>query len=245
MSNKSKRIIAAVAAAQLLVALSIFLLPQIVNAMPARYQMAMQERFPVSVGLFQAIQTPVPDLPAAAQPVAEISVPTLVFEPVASATTSATPTIAPTSTPVEGAAPAPTDEPTSQPTDTPAPTPTNTPKPLPARARIDGVENVPQGFNNCGPANMSVVLKFYGNTTTQAEAAAYLKPNPEDRNVSPWQLRDYVNEFTDLGSSAHSGGTLEMIKKLVAAGYPVIVEKGYDPNTAEGWYGHYLTVFGL
>lgn len=243
MSNRSKRIIAVVATAQLLVALGIFLLPQIVNAMPSRYQQALQERVPISAGLFATFQTPVPDLPAASGAVADITVPTLVFEPAPTATATLTPTIAPTEEPADSEA-APIEEPTPLPTDTPAPTPTNTPMPLPTSARLDGLQNIPQEFNNCGPANMTIVLNFYGNAITQGEAASYLKPNPEDRNVSPWQLRDYVNEFTGMGSSAHSGGDMMLIKRIIAAGYPVIVEKGYNPNTAEGWYGHYLTLFG-
>ncbi|MEZ4646740.1 MAG: tetratricopeptide repeat protein [Chloroflexota bacterium] len=62
--------------------------------------------------------------------------------------------------------------------------------------------------------------------------------------VSPWQISDYVNEFTTLRSTVHSGGNLEMIKQLIANGFPVVIEKGYEPNNAEGWYGHYLTVYG-
>jgi tetratricopeptide (TPR) repeat protein len=90
------------------------------------------------------------------------------------------------------------------------------------------------------------VLNWYGDETTQAQAADYLKPNPEDRNVSPWQLSDYVNEFTELRSTVHSGGTLELLKQFLAAGFPVVVEKGYEPDTSssQGWFGHYLTVFG-
>lgn len=34
-----------------------------------------------------------------------------------------------------------------------------------------------------------------------------------------------------------------MLKRFLAAGYPVVIEKGYQlPDT--GWWGHYLTVFG-
>jgi tetratricopeptide (TPR) repeat protein len=90
-------------------------------------------------------------------------------------------------------------------------------------------------------------LNWYGDETTQADAAAYLKPNPEDRNVSPWQLSDYVNDFTGLRSTVHSGGNIELLKRLIAAGFPVVIEKGYEPNTSGsiGWFGHYLTVFAF
>ena len=40
-----------------------------------------------------------------------------------------------------------------------------------------------------------------------------------------------------------SGGDLEMIKRFLAAGFPVVIEKGYElPDS--GWWGHYLTIYG-
>lgn len=126
-------------------------------------------------------------------------------------------------------------------------TPTPTPTPLPLQFKIDGLVNEPQKFNNCGPTNLTIVLNFYGDTTTQTNAANYLKPNREDRNVSPWQISDYVNEFTNLKSLTRANGNQELLQTLVASGFPVVVEKGYDPEAANafGWYGHYLTVFGF
>jgi tetratricopeptide (TPR) repeat protein len=102
---------------------------------------------------------------------------------------------------------------------------------------------IAQGFNNCGPANLTINLGFYGNTSTQAEVAAFLKPNREDRNVSPWQMVDYVNGQTDMRAFVGSGGDLELIKRLVASGFPVVIEKGYELQ-GQGWLGHYLTIFG-
>lgn len=103
---------------------------------------------------------------------------------------------------------------------------------------------VRQSFNNCGPANLTQVLNWYGSDITQADVAAYLKPNQEDRNVSPWQIADFVNEqVPGYQAIARSGGTADMIKRFIAAGYPVVIEKGYElPDT--GWWGHYLTVYG-
>jgi len=117
---------------------------------------------------------------------------------------------------------------------------------IPAAARLTGLELEAQEFNNCGPTNLAIVLNYYGDPTTQLEAASYLKPNNQDRNVSPWQISDYVNDETGLRSIARSNGTQEMLKAFVAAGYPVVIEKGYDPEAAnaQGWYGHYLTLFG-
>ena len=90
------------------------------------------------------------------------------------------------------------------------------------------------------------MLNYYGDQTTQNEAAAYLKPNRWDRNVSPWQISDYVNEFTSLRSITRSNGTQELMRELIISGFPVVIEKGYDPEAADasGWYGHYLIMFG-
>ena len=70
------------------------------------------------------------------------------------------------------------------------------------------------------------------------------KRQPEDRNVSPWQIADYVNEqLTGFKALARSGGDLDMIKRFLAAGFPVVIEKGYElPDS--GWWGHYLTIYG-
>ena len=129
------------------------------------------------------------------------------------------------------------------PTATPTPTLTPTQEPLPSQVRIEGVSIIPQGFNNCGPANLTINLNFLGNATTQAEAAAFLKPNSDDRNVSPWQMVDYVNEQTNMRAYIASGGDLELLKQLIAAGFLVVIEKGYE-LPQEGWLGHYLTIFG-
>jgi hypothetical protein len=159
-----------------------------------------------------------------------------------------TATVAPTETAVPDAVAETavdlTPEPTQPPTATPAPTLTPTPEPLPDRVILPEMGVIKQSFNNCGPANLTQVLNWYGNPVTQEEVASYLKPNPEDRNVSPWQIADYVNQFTPgFQAIARSGGSLEMVKRFLAAGYPVVIEKGYDlPET--GWWGHYLTVYG-
>lgn len=132
----------------------------------------------------------------------------------------------------------------------PTPTPVPTAVPLPTTYRltgIDGTDVEAQKFNNCGPTNLTLVLRFYGQAADQLEVASYLKPNDQDRNVSPWQISDYVNEETPLKSITRVNGTQEMIKRFVVAGFPVVIQKGYQPPEspqASGWYGHYLTVFG-
>jgi hypothetical protein len=215
--------------------------PRVVGALPGEYRVRLA-RIPLVEPILEIGTTPLPTaLPA---PSIVATLPRITIPAVLPAT--ATPTAEPTSTPELAEEVVDTQEvtPTATSTATPSPTATPTPVPLPRQARIEGLEIVAQGFNNCGPANLTMNLNFYGNDTTQNEAAAFLKPNREDRNVSPWQLSDYVNEHTSLRSTAHSGGDLELIKRFVAAGFPIVIEKGYEPTPKDGWLGHYLTVFG-
>lgn len=131
---------------------------------------------------------------------------------------------------------------------TPSPPPTMTPlptaTPLPAAVRIENITIIPQKYNNCGPANMTVVLDFYEHEADQVAIGAQIKPNYEDRNVSPWELVDYVNSSTTLQAASFVGGDKALLQQLLAAGYPVIIEKGLYPNSYDGWMGHYLTLVG-
>jgi len=253
MSKRTKRIILAVALVQVILIASLLVLPQAVRAIPGRYRVALAERYPLVSQITEdviaqvapiAVALPAPNSVADRL---EITIPTLV--------PTVHPLPSPTSTPLpasaeEQAVQVPQDQVAQEALPTPSPTPlptaTATPEPLPDDTLLTGLGRIQQSFNNCGPANLTQVLNWYGDETSQAEAASYLKPNAEDRNVSPWQLSDYVNEFTKLRSTVHSGGDLDMVKRLIAAGFPVVIEKGYEPGTSssDGWFGHYLTVFG-
>jgi len=136
----------------------------------------------------------------------------------------------------------PTAGPTSTPTLTP--TPTIEPTPIPASVRLTGVRHEYQKWNNCGPANLSMLLSFWGWQGDQRNTAAYLKPNPRDKNVMPYEMASFVEEETDLRVLVRVGGDLEMVKRLLAAGFPVIVEKGFEGAGFDGWMGHYEVLTG-
>jgi hypothetical protein len=160
-----------------------------------------------------------------------------------------TPNVVATSTQTEVI---PTTETPSEPTPTTAPTPTAVP--LPASAYLEGVRPEQQRFNNCGPATLSMNLSFWDWTgdpnikveIPQDHIAPVLKPYNEDKNVMPYEMKSYVDEYTPLNAIVRMGGDLDTLKRLVAAGYPVLVEKGFEPaNLAkEGWMGHYNLVIG-
>jgi hypothetical protein len=86
-----------------------------------------------------------------------------------------TPTVTPQ--PTHTLTPEPTTEFTSTPTITPTPTLVPTPlPPLPPSAMIEGIEPELQGFNNCGPTNLAMALRFWGWEGDQKTTEAVLKP---------------------------------------------------------------------
>lgn len=257
MKNRTRNIILIIVALQLIFIIGLLALPAAVQAIPGRYRVALSERSrmlsDITEGVIDAVAPVATALPAPSQGsrgdqvdiaalIAEDSPPTIV-----PTKANLPPTVQPPSTEAvntgEDEANS-TLEPTAVPTTTPTPAPTPTLAPLPEQHVLNGMGVIKQTFNNCGPANLTQTLNFLGNDITQTEVAAYLKPNAEDRNVSPWQIADYVNEQTPgFSAIARSGGTLEMVKRFVSAGYPVVIEKGYELPES-GWWGHYLTVFG-
>ncbi len=60
----------------------------------------------------------------------------------------------------------------------------------------------------------------------------------------PYEMADFVNEQTDLRALVRVGGDVQMLKALVAAGFPVVVEKGFEGASFDGWMGHYEVING-
>ena len=130
------------------------------------------------------------------------------------------------------------------------PTPAIEPQtaPLPAVYTLSGFDFERQGWNNCGPATLTNALTFFGYTDNQFRAAGWLKPNTEDKNVTLAQMVEFVStEIPELPVNAleRAGGTLEILKRLLASDFPVVIHIGFDPvDDASGWMGHYLLLSG-
>jgi hypothetical protein len=131
-----------------------------------------------------------------------------------------------------------------QPINTPEPTLTATPlpTPLPDYVQLAGVRHEYQTWNNCGPATLSMYLSYWDWSGDQRQVAAVTKPNPRDKNVMPDELAAFVSEQTEFEVAVRVGGDLQLLNSLLAAGYPVMVEKGIEQE--DGWLGHYVLVTG-
>ncbi len=118
---------------------------------------------------------------------------------------------------------------------------------VPAAYRLNGVQHIYQDWNNCGPATLTMGLTYFGYEADQYPAAQWLKPNPEDKNVSPWQIAEYVNNHLAGTTRAlvRQGGTLDTLRLLLSNDFPVMIEAGYEPPGENlGWMGHYLLTIG-
>jgi hypothetical protein len=132
----------------------------------------------------------------------------------------------------------------------PTATPQVSPTPIPAAVTLPPPLWEQQGANNCGPATLALYLRFYGWEGNQDTIAQVVKPIPEDRNVNPDELVYFVRTHTGwLNAEFRVGGDLQLLKQLIAAGFPVMIEESfffdtpYWPND-DLWAAHYLLVTG-
>jgi tetratricopeptide (TPR) repeat protein len=140
--------------------------------------------------------------------------------------------------------------PTATPVSTEPPPPSLVP--LPPQVSLTSPKYEKQGINNCGPATLAMMLRLYGWEGDQYDIAKIVKPIDRDRNVNPEELRYYVlNEAGWLKAEYRVAGNLDLLKRLLAANYPVILEEAstLDPQDANGpnddlWDAHYLLITG-
>jgi tetratricopeptide (TPR) repeat protein len=161
------------------------------------------------------------------------------------------PTVAPT--------PRPTVTDVGEAITTATPLPRN--EPLPSSVMLEGVEFITQQgrWNYCGPSTLAMALNFWDWQGERDDIAEVIKPgenNPgmefiqrgeKDKNVMPYEMEYYVNDYTELRALTRIGGEPELVKRLIANGFPVIIEKGYYEADYRGivdWLGHYLLVTG-
>jgi tetratricopeptide (TPR) repeat protein len=107
---------------------------------------------------------------------------------------------------------------------------------------LTGFTHAWQTWNNCGPTTISTYLSYYGLQTTQAQAAAMLKPNADDKNVSPEELAGYARA-QGLEALVRLNGDITLLQTLLSNGFPVIVETWLDPED-RGGLGHYRLLSG-
>ena len=188
-------------------------------------------RFYIAVSYIQGFLNPVSNLPTpAVKNEAEISDPAVTIE--------TSPTITP------------------EPSITPMFTPTATlvPTPIPAQMQLTppGYDEIrdKQDWNNCGPATLALYLRFFGWGGDQFDISSVIKPTRDDRNVNVEELVYYVRTKTGwLNAEFRVGGDLDTLKRVIAAGIPVMIEETFTTDRQywpedDQWSGHYLLITG-
>ena len=166
------------------------------------------------------VPTPVVDSSAA-----ELEQPTLTASPI--------PPTTPTTAPV-------------LPTRTPSPSPT----PIPDSVSLTAPTWEKQDINNCGPTSLSMYLNYWGWDGDQFAIADVLKPQRDDRNVNVEELAYFVRTHAGwLNVLYRVGGDTELLKQLLAAGIPVMIEESFyfeEPYwpTDDLWAAHYNLLTG-
>jgi tetratricopeptide (TPR) repeat protein len=141
---------------------------------------------------------------------------------------------------------------TTEVSQTAAPTtaPTLTPTPIPGQVRLSSPPYEREDLNNCGPAALAMNLKFFGWQGDQYTISNQIKPIQGDRNVNVEELQYYVRNFAGyLKTEYRVGGDINLLKRILASGIPVMIEEGYivDKNywpNDDRWAGHYLLING-
>lgn len=163
----------------------------------------------------------------------------------------------PSSTPAQSATPSPTPQPPTvtptvlqSPTPTLTPTITPTPTPISDQALLPAPQHDVQLINSCGPSTLAHYLRFYGWQGNQKKIIEVVQSKPEDRNVNVEELVYYVRNFAGwLKAEFRVGGDLDVLRRFIAAGIPVMIETGtsldqdYWPGD-DRWAGHYLLMIG-
>ncbi len=127
---------------------------------------------------------------------------------------------------------------------------TPTPTPLPRSITLPPPDWEKQDWNNCGPASLTMYLRYYGWEGDQFDISRLLKPAREDRNVNPEELVYFVRTRAGwLEAFYRVGGDPATLKRLLAAGYPVMVEEAFyfeEPYWPKDdlWAAHYLLLTG-
>jgi hypothetical protein len=120
---------------------------------------------------------------------------------------------------------------------------------IPAKFELERGEYFSQHnrWNYCGPANIAMLLSMWGWEGTPDDVARAIKPYKLDKNVMPYEMAEFADEQPGIGALVRVGGDLDTLKRLIATGFPVVVEKGpqfRDITYHITWMGHYQLLNG-
>ncbi|MEO1286343.1 MAG: C39 family peptidase [Chloroflexota bacterium] len=119
---------------------------------------------------------------------------------------------------------------------------------LPNSVMLEGFQWVHQGINRCSAAALSIHLSFFEEIsldTYNAFAREELNTWGADASVRIEEMAEAIQE-RGYGAIVRRGGTIDLMKELIAGGFPVLVENSYyeGENFYRDWLSHNRVLIG-
>lgn len=116
----------------------------------------------------------------------------------------------------------------------------------PAQATLEGLKMVWQDVNRCSAAALTIQLSYFDAFTEDYSAIVRrLNGHPEDVSVRIEEMAAAAESY-GLKTVVRRGGTLELLKRLVASGFPVLIENSYYDGDGgfRDWMSHNRVLIG-
>ena len=118
--------------------------------------------------------------------------------------------------------------------------------PSPTAKVLTGGYQTYQTFNNCGPASLSMVLRYFDVNMSQYALGDELRPyqvsngDNDDKSTTLYEMGHYA-ESLGFVTYYRPNGDVDLIKKFISAGIPVITRTWLHKDD---YIGHYRVVKG-
>jgi len=117
---------------------------------------------------------------------------------------------------------------------------------LPAQVMLEGFLYVHQDVNRCSAAALTMQLSHYEDASNLYQnMTARLNPYGADASVRIEEMAAAAQE-RGLNAIVRRGGTIDLMRELLAAGFPVLIENVYfdGPNGWQDWTSHNRVAVG-
>jgi tetratricopeptide (TPR) repeat protein len=116
---------------------------------------------------------------------------------------------------------------------------------LPPVVQLEGLDMVWQQVNRCSAGALTILLSYYDWEGDYSTTIRGLNPSLDDVSV---RLDEMVTFVSGYGFQAieRTGGTIELLKRLTANGFPVLVENSYydGGDINRDWMSHNRVIMG-
>jgi tetratricopeptide (TPR) repeat protein len=116
---------------------------------------------------------------------------------------------------------------------------------LPERVLLTGFDMIWQDPNRCSAAALSIQMSYFRDNISYYDTIDRLNPHEQDVSVRLDEMI-VLAEQQGLRGIERNGGTFEMIKVLIANGFPVLIENVYydGGDVMRDWMSHNRVIMG-